>query len=226
VNEAGQKSSSFSYLTQIITNAFRQILNKEKRNREIKDQAIEIALDAHSDIEINFALLPSVDLGNDTSFCAQDGTGLLLDAGNPGSTYFWSTGDTSQTLSVDTLSVGYGDHTISVEVTTAEGCISNDEISVDVKNCTGIINPDNITKVSVYPNPGSGRFNLDISVASFQKVDLLVLDNQGKIVYQQINLSLEGQKTVIIDLSGKASGVYQLLIKGKNSMINKKLIIH
>ncbi len=54
VNDAGQKSSSFSYLTQIITNAFRQILNKEKRNREIKDQAIEIALDSHSDIEINF----------------------------------------------------------------------------------------------------------------------------------------------------------------------------
>lgn len=53
-NAAGQMSSSFSYLTQIITNAFRQILNKEKRNREIKDQAIEIALDSHSDIEINF----------------------------------------------------------------------------------------------------------------------------------------------------------------------------
>ena len=53
-NDAGQKSSSFSYLTQIITNAFRQILNKEKRNREIKDQAIEIAMDAHTDIEINF----------------------------------------------------------------------------------------------------------------------------------------------------------------------------
>jgi len=169
---------------------------------------------------------PEVNLGSDSTVCWSGGEELTLDAGNPGATYFWSTGDTSQTLSVDTLSVGYGDHTISVEVTTAEGCISNDEISVDVKNCTGIINPDNITKVSVYPNPGSGRFNLDISVASFQKVDLLVLDNQGKIVYQQINLSLEGQKTVIIDLSDKASGVYQLLIKGKNSMINKKLIIH
>lgn len=53
-NEAGQKSSSFSYLTQIITNAFRQILKKEKKNREIKDQAIEIALDEHSDIETDF----------------------------------------------------------------------------------------------------------------------------------------------------------------------------
>lgn len=54
VNDAGQKSSSFSYLTQIITNAFRQILKKEKKNREIKDQAIEMALDAHSGIEVDF----------------------------------------------------------------------------------------------------------------------------------------------------------------------------
>lgn len=54
VNDAGQKSSSFSYLTQIITNAFRQILKKEKKNRAIKDQAIEIALNEHSDVEVDF----------------------------------------------------------------------------------------------------------------------------------------------------------------------------
>ena len=54
VNDAGQKSSSFSYLTQIITNAFRQILKKEKKNREIKDQAIEMVLNEHSDIEVDF----------------------------------------------------------------------------------------------------------------------------------------------------------------------------
>lgn len=54
VNDAGQKSSSFSYLTQIITNAFRQILKKEKKNREIKDQAIEMALDQHSDVDVDF----------------------------------------------------------------------------------------------------------------------------------------------------------------------------
>ncbi len=54
MNDLGQKSSSFSYLTQIITNAFRQILKKEKKNREIKDQAIELVLNEHSDIEIDF----------------------------------------------------------------------------------------------------------------------------------------------------------------------------
>lgn len=54
INDAGQKSSSFSYLTQIIINAFRQILKKEKKNRDIKDKAIEIAIDGHTDIETDF----------------------------------------------------------------------------------------------------------------------------------------------------------------------------
>jgi len=53
-NEVGQKSSSFSYLTQIIINAFRQILKKEKKNRDIKDKAIEIALDERTDIQTDF----------------------------------------------------------------------------------------------------------------------------------------------------------------------------
>lgn len=53
-NDAGQKSSSFSYLTQIITNAFRQILKKEKKNREIKDRAIEVALDDCVGISTDF----------------------------------------------------------------------------------------------------------------------------------------------------------------------------
>jgi len=54
INDAGQKSSSFSYLTQIITNAFRQILKKEKKNREIKDKAIEMALEECGEIETDF----------------------------------------------------------------------------------------------------------------------------------------------------------------------------
>jgi gliding motility-associated-like protein len=43
---------------------------------------------------------PVVDLGDDTSFC--QGSAHLLDAGNPGSSYLWSTGATSQTISVST----------------------------------------------------------------------------------------------------------------------------
>lgn len=54
-NAQGAPSSAFSYLTQIITNAFRQILKKEKRNREIKDQAIDMAVhEAGDDTDLEF----------------------------------------------------------------------------------------------------------------------------------------------------------------------------
>lgn len=176
-------------------------------------------------IKINFAQIPMVDLGNDTSLCAQDGSGILLEANNLGASYNWSTGDTLQTLLVDTANMGYGMHNISIVVTNVDGCTSTDDIIVELKDCTGINAPEDITNVSVYPNPGSGRFNVEINATSFQKVDLLVLDNRGKIVYQKTNLSFEGQKTITINLSEKTSGVYQLLIKGKTGLINKKLII-
>lgn len=53
-NESGQNMSSFSYLSQIIHNAFKQILKKEKRNRDIKDQVIERMVDSELEFETDF----------------------------------------------------------------------------------------------------------------------------------------------------------------------------
>lgn len=44
--------------------------------------------------------LQVVDLGNDTLFCQS--VSATLDAGNPGSTYLWSTGENTQTINIDT----------------------------------------------------------------------------------------------------------------------------
>ncbi|MCB9234441.1 MAG: gliding motility-associated C-terminal domain-containing protein [Bacteroidia bacterium] len=65
---------------------------------------------------------PVVNLGNDTSLCAGDS--VLLDAGNPGLTYLWSTGATSQTLTAG------GTGFIWVDVTNANGCTTRDSIQL------------------------------------------------------------------------------------------------
>jgi hypothetical protein len=49
-------------------------------------------------VTANISTPPSVFLGNDTSI--MEGQTLLLDAGNPGSIYQWSTGETTQTITV------------------------------------------------------------------------------------------------------------------------------
>jgi|GEM_PF-1612207 len=66
---------------------------------------------------------PSLNLPDDTSFC--ESIPLILDAGNPGGTYLWSTGDTTQTITVTNVS---GTYWVSVN----KYCTSMDTVTVTI----------------------------------------------------------------------------------------------
>ena len=66
---------------------------------------------------------PVVDLGPDTSFC--ESLPLVLDAGNPGGTYTWSTGDTVQSLSLTNQSGTFW-------VTVDKYCLASDTVTVAI----------------------------------------------------------------------------------------------
>ncbi|BAX80697.1 T9SS type B sorting domain-containing protein [Labilibaculum antarcticum] len=65
---------------------------------------------------------PIVDLGADYELA--DAETKVLDAGNPGLSYSWSTGEIGQTISVNTS------NTYSVDVTNENGCVGTDEIII------------------------------------------------------------------------------------------------
>lgn len=67
---------------------------------------------------------PVVNLGNDSTLCP--GAGMVLNAGNSGATYAWSTGATAQTIGVSKS----GAYSVVVNKT---GCIAKDTILVTVK---------------------------------------------------------------------------------------------
>ncbi len=71
---------------------------------------------------VTVGVFPIVTLGSDTTFCS--GKTVTLYAGNPGSTYLWSTGATTSTLSVGTPG------TYSVIVTNTTSCQKSDVINV------------------------------------------------------------------------------------------------
>ena len=66
---------------------------------------------------------PVVYLGPDTSFC--ESIPLLLDAGNPGGKYLWSTGDTTQAIVVYK---GSGTYWVTVD----KNCIASDSMQVTI----------------------------------------------------------------------------------------------
>ncbi len=69
-----------------------------------------------------------VNVGPDISVCVFDT--VSLDAGNPGSSYLWSTGSTERTINVTTTETEYDMQTISVTVTFPDGCVATDECSI------------------------------------------------------------------------------------------------
>lgn len=72
-------------------------------------------------IGLQILISPAVSLGPDRTLC---GPGNVLDAGNPGSTFLWSNGATTQSIPVTTT----GNY--AVTVTNAGGCSSQDNVNI------------------------------------------------------------------------------------------------
>lgn len=75
-------------------------------------------------VSITISPLPLVDLGPDTILCGSAVT-YLLDGGNPGATFTWSTGENTQTIVIDQAG------TFNVQVLN-NGCSASDTVTIDI----------------------------------------------------------------------------------------------
>ena len=95
--------------------------------------------------------VPVVDLGADTVIC--NGNSIVIDAGSGFSSYHWSSGSVSQSITVNATGIYY------VEVTDSYGCVNTDTINVYV-NPSVFVNLGNDTTIYVGDsyslNAGSG----------------------------------------------------------------------
>ncbi|MES2764179.1 MAG: T9SS type A sorting domain-containing protein [Bacteroidota bacterium] len=85
-------------------------------------------------------------------------------------------------------------------------------------NTVGIKEQPQISRCLVFPNPSTGKFNIDTK--SENEKSLQVYDLNGRMVFQQ---NIFAKAT--IDLSILSEGVYTLTIKSRSGITNKKLVI-
>lgn len=167
---------------------------------------------------VNVNAYPVVDLGGNQAIC--DTTSITLNAGNPGSTYDWSTGGTNQTEVFDG-SVGAGSYDVSVEVTNAAGCASSDTVTITVTVCDGINDPS--VSIAIYPNPANDQINLDLSQLAAGDYTFELLSLQGQqIVSQSI---INGGGIISIGLIQVAPGTYIVRVSGSNNSFQSFLSI-
>lgn len=173
-------------------------------------------------VYLNFASIPEVNLGADTAVCGD--ISMSLDAGNPGSTYLWSNGQTTQAIVADTLGLGYGVHNFSVEVTTEFDCVNSGDISIEFVNCTGI-DENALIDLRVYPNPASGIFNIEFNSDVKNPVNIKVINVAGTIVYNLENIVVSGSRTEKVDLSNYADGNYTIVVTNKGASTTRKIVL-
>ncbi len=178
------------------------------------------------------------DLGPDKSYCKGAVFTRMLDAGfGLIYSYRWSTGDSTQTIQVNTPG------TYSVEVM-SEFCSASDTMRILNRNCdttTSAGGPSNTSSstekdslgtsvavhnfkqalVKIYPNPSNGLFNVESTGIVFTRFD--IYSSQGQVVK---SLQSTGGITSI-DLSGFETGMYLLrLFTEENHVSTFNLIVN
>lgn len=127
---------------------------------------------------------PVVDLGPDTMLCG-DNPILELDAGNPGATYYWSTGDITQVIEVTQKKE---DQEIWVDVMSEYGCFDTDTLLVELCNETEFLEIP-----SAFTPDGDGineRWTIE-DLFVFEGVTVEVYNRWGNLVFESKGYSAD-----------------------------------
>ena len=130
-------------------------------------------------------------------------------------TYLWSNGSTQEDLS----NLATGDY--SVTVTDGNGCV--DSATINVPMWIGVDQKMQGFTFEVFPNPSSGRFNVQASIGD-EQAQISVYNLQGEIVFQYSDPDLSGVQ--VIDLSELSVGIYTLVLFSEQKVQYKKIVIH
>lgn len=167
--------------------------------------------------------LPVPHLGTDTLLCYYHE--ILLDAGNPGATYEWSNGETSQTIVVDSSGMVAGSKMLKVTVTSPEGCLSSDSVSISFFECLGLDESLQVNQLLVYPNPGDGLFTVTAPGSQTIQGKLVVINGNGMTVYNDDHFFLAPGESQEINLHGLPEGIYNIQLGNDRSVYRSRVII-
>ena len=168
---------------------------------------------------------PVVDIGGDIQVhCIY--TQVTLDAGNQGSDFMWSSGDTTQQIQVVSTGLAYDEQEFTVDVVNENGCTGSATTLVifDFDACLGIDESFRNSHFHIYPNPSSGLFTVE-SIGVEGKTQISVININGIEVYNEsVHITNTGFKHEL-NLSSLGKGMYYLRFVNVDFQYAEKILI-
>jgi len=77
----------------------------------------------------------------------------------------------------------------------------------------------------VMPNPGNGKFILDLNTPAHELLEISVKTMTGTPVYRETGIVCNGNASIPLDLAAMADGTYLLRVTGNNGTLCRKIVI-
>jgi len=143
-----------------------------------------------------------------------------------GNTYLWDFGDGTTSTQANPTHTYTNNGTYTVTLTATNACgssVHTETITISVGTSNEATN--NITGLTVKPNPNNGVFQLEISGKPSEQLELQVLNVVGIKVYERSLDFSSGVLSTGIDLGQMPAGTYILAVRRGADVIYRKLAI-
>ena len=135
-------------------------------------------------------------------------------------TYQWDGGTGFQTTQTATGLCCPGIYNVTVR--DANSCEAT--LSVDI--CvTGVETINFVENISLYPNPTTGEFIIEIEISKPVNLEIKLLNVIGQIIYREKLNKFSGVYQKTIDIGKQAIGIYTLQLISGEAVINKKIVL-
>ncbi len=146
--------------------------------------------------------------------------------GSTGHQFYWSFGD-GQTGNGLMINHDYQDEGIfEVQLIVEDTiCFTRDTLMIAVSYEISSLNQTAAFQLKVYPNPGSGLFQIDYPKGASARMSIYVINLLGQTVLETTMETTQHPSATTIDLSGKPNGIYLLRARIDDHTVSMPLVL-
>jgi hypothetical protein len=146
---------------------------------------------------------------------------VTVEGGTGDYDYLWTDEDGNEYVTEDLSGLSDGNYTLCVtDGNDCEACISEPiEITIGISELNAHFS------LTANPNPSNGLFRLDFSGLTGERVEIVIHDATGRLVYSEDLGNISGEQVKTLDLTEYTSGIYQMTVLSNGTSNNLKLVI-